>query len=136
MQSPIQLTRPPLLITVLAPIWLVVFSVSTSLADEPAKPRWSYAPKFLRPVWQGNTVEGESVLFIRDPKTGEAKASVLFPVLKVLSVRSSAGDVTYEEGRDYQWKPESREITLPADSRIICARLRTCVDRPVLRNTN
>ena len=86
---------------------------------EPAEPRWQYNAKFLRPVWQGDTVEGESVLFIRDPKTGEAKASVLFPVLKILSVRNSAGDVTYEEGRDYRWTPESRELTLPANSRII-----------------
>jgi lysophospholipase L1-like esterase len=43
---------------------------------------------------------------------------VLFPVTKVLAVRSSAGDVTYEEGRDYHWKPGSREIVLTADSRI------------------
>jgi acyl-CoA thioesterase-1 len=98
---------------------MVVFALGTALADEPAKPRWNYAQKLLRPVWQGNTVEGESALFIRDPKTGEAKASVLFPVLKIMSVRNSAGNVTYEEGRDYQWKPESREITLPANSRII-----------------
>ncbi|MEO2014985.1 MAG: hypothetical protein ABGZ53_11505, partial [Fuerstiella sp.] len=65
--------------------------------SEPAEPRWKYSAKLLRPFWQGDTVEGESVLFMRDPKTGEAKASVLFPVMKVLSVRNSAGDVTYEE---------------------------------------
>jgi lysophospholipase L1-like esterase len=87
--------------------------------SEPAEPRWKYSAKLLRPIWQGDTVEGESVLFMRDPKTGEAKASVLFPVMKILSVRNSAGDVTYEEGRDYRWKPESREIRLPANSRII-----------------
>jgi lysophospholipase L1-like esterase len=87
--------------------------------SEPAEPRWKYSAKLLRPIWQGDTVEGESVLFMRDPKTAEAKASVLFPVMKILSVRNSAGDVTYEEGRDYRWKPESREIWLPANSRII-----------------
>jgi lysophospholipase L1-like esterase len=47
------------------------------------------------------------------------QASVLFPVLKILSVRNSAGDITYEEGRDYRWKPESRQITLPKNSRIV-----------------
>lgn len=86
---------------------------------EPAEPRWKYNAKFLRPVWEGDTVEGESVLFIRDSKTGAVQASVLFPVLKILSVRNSAGDITYEEGRDYRWKPESRQITLPKNSRIV-----------------
>jgi acyl-CoA thioesterase-1 len=85
---------------------------------EPAKPTWTYAPELMRPFWQGDTMEGESVLFIKDPKTGEARASVLFPVREVVAVRNSAGDLTYENGRDYVWKPNSREITLPADSRI------------------
>jgi lysophospholipase L1-like esterase len=43
---------------------------------------------------------------------------VLFPVRQVLAVRNSAGDVTYEEGRDFVWTPESRELVLPAGSRI------------------
>jgi len=112
-QNPIQFT------TVVSSALFVVFALGTALPDEPTKPRWNYDAKLLRPVWLGNTVEGESVLFIRDSKTGAAKASVLCPVLKILSVRNSAGDVTYEEGRDYRWKPESREIKLPANSRII-----------------
>lgn len=58
------------------------------------------------------------MLFIKETATGEARASLLFPPLKVLKVQTSAGDVTYEEGRDYVWKPESREIVLPAGSRI------------------
>jgi len=91
----------------------------SSAGHEPTQPQWEYDPKLLRPFWLGNTVEGESVLFIRDSATGEATASVLFPVRKIVNVRNSSRDVTYEEGRDYQWKPESREITLPANSRII-----------------
>lgn len=86
--------------------------------DDSTQPRWEYAPELLRPFWQGDTIEGESVLFIRETAKGEAKASLLFPVQKILSVRNSAGDVTYEEGRDYRWKPGSREITLPPGSRI------------------
>ncbi|QDT43747.1 Acetylxylan esterase precursor [Gimesia alba] len=94
-------------------IW---FSETVSAA-EPTE--WKYAPELLRPFWQGETIEGESVLFIRDPETGIAKASVLIPIEKVLSVRNSAGNITYEEGRDYLWKPGTREITLPKDSRIV-----------------
>jgi lysophospholipase L1-like esterase len=58
------------------------------------------------------------VLFIRDAESGEAKAAVLFPIDEVLAVRSSAGDMTYENGRDFVWKSQSREIVLPAGSRI------------------
>ena len=112
MQSPLSI------ITSLISVSLVVYSADTVLPEDPARPRWTYDAKLLRPVWQGNMVEGESLLFIRDPQTGEAKASVLFPILKIVSVRNSAGEVTYEEGRDYHWKPESREISLPANSRI------------------
>jgi lysophospholipase L1-like esterase len=82
------------------------------------KPEWTYAPDLLRPFWEGDTVVGESVLFIKDEDAAEAKAAVLFPITKVLAVRNSAGNVTYEEGRDYVWKPESRQIVLPAGSRI------------------
>ena len=89
------------------------------LAQEPAKPTWNYSPDLLRPFWEGDVVEGESVLFIKDEKTGEAKASVLFPVQKIVAVRNSVGDVTYEAGKDFVWKPESREIVLPVGSRIV-----------------
>ncbi len=63
-------------------------------------------------------MEGESVLFIKDPESGKARASVLFPIRKILAVRNSAGTVQYQEGRDYHWTPGSREIVLPAGSRI------------------
>jgi lysophospholipase L1-like esterase len=79
---------------------------------------WNYAPDLMRPFWLGEVMEGESVLFIKEPKTGAARASVLFPIREVVAIRNSAGDVTYEQGKDYEWKPDSREITLPAGSRI------------------
>lgn len=105
------------LVSFLFVVWLGL--VSLAQAQEPAKHEWQYAPQLLRPFWQGDTVEGESVLFIKDATTNEAKVSVLFPVQAVLAVRNSAGDVTYEAGRDYVWKPESREFVLPAGSRIV-----------------
>ncbi len=110
---------PSLCAIVLSSVFLVVSGMGSALADDPAQPRWKYNPKLLRPVWQGNTVEGEPVLFIRDPKTGLAKASLLFPARKILSVQNSTGDIAYEEGRDYHWKRESRELMLPANSRIV-----------------
>lgn len=104
-----------LLLTIL----LCALTWRSSIADEPARTDWKYEPRLLRPFWQGETVEGESVLFIRDDATGEARAAVLFPIAEVLTVRNSAGNETYEEGRDFVWKPGSREIVLPAGSRIV-----------------
>jgi len=104
---------------ILNPVFAFVLVSGFAGADEPVKSTGKYAEQFLRPVWLGDTVEGESALFIKDVETGRANASVLFPVQKVISIRNSAGDVTYEEGRDYHWKPGSAEITLPADSRIV-----------------
>ena len=80
--------------------------------------KWQYSPTLLRPFWSGDTIEGESVLFIKDGDSPLAKASVLFPIQSIVNVRNSAGDVTYEEGRDYRWEPNSREIVIPAGSSI------------------
>jgi acyl-CoA thioesterase I len=88
-------------------------------AQEAVKPGWTYSEEQLRPLWQGEIMEGESVLFIKAGKTGEARATVLFPIQKLLSVHSSTGEVRYEEGRDYLWKAGSREIVVPPGSRII-----------------
>ena len=48
--------------------------------------RPSHDPKFLRPVWQGDTVEGESLLFTRDPKTALRKHLCYAQVLSTLLV--------------------------------------------------
>lgn len=90
-------------------------------AEEKTASRWKYDSKWLRPFWEGDSVEGESVLFIRDPQTGIARGLLLFPVVKGLDVRNSAGDAAYEEGRDFTWQAGSREIVLPAGSRIVSA---------------
>ena len=98
--------------------FLVLFATPFVAADEPTKPAWKYSPELLRPFWQGEVIEGESVLFIKDEQTGEARALVLFPIREVLAVKNSIGDVTYENGKDFVWKPDSREIVIPAGSRI------------------
>jgi lysophospholipase L1-like esterase len=97
----------------------IVAARGLARAEDPAPPEWKYRSELLRPFWQGDTIEGESVLFIRDPSTGAGSASLLFPARRVLAVRNSAGDVTYEEGRDYVVQPDSREIILTAGSRIV-----------------
>ena len=87
-------------------------------ADDAAPAKWKYRPSLMQPFWQGDTVEGESILFVRDAKTGEARGTLLFPASRVLAVHNSAGNITYQQGRDYLWEPGSRVIRLPAGSRI------------------
>ena len=91
------------------------------LAGDPG-PAWSFSPEQLRPFWLSETMEGESVLFVQSQPVGPPRASLLFAPTRVLSVSTSSGQVTYQEGRDYLWKPGSREIVLPAGSRILFKR--------------
>ena len=79
---------------------------------------WQYKPELLQPFWANGMVEGESVLFIKDEKTGEAKAKVLFPIQEIVRVQNSSGSVTFEMGKDYKLGSDPREIVLPAGSRI------------------
>jgi acyl-CoA thioesterase-1 len=81
--------------------------------------KWKYSPNPLRPFWLGNVVEQESVLFLRDAESGEARGSLLFPVSEIVKVNSSSGQITYKEGVDYQFRPGSREIVIPSGSRIV-----------------
>jgi len=85
--------------------------------DAPTTTAWHYAPELLQPIWQGDTMRGESVLFTKDDD-GQPHASVLFPIEQVLAVKNSVGDTTYEEGRDFTWNKNSREIRLTPNSRI------------------
>jgi acyl-CoA thioesterase I len=94
-----------------------IFCATAVFGAEPGKP-WVFNPALLKPFWLTNTMQGESVLFLKDDAAGEPKASLLFTPTKIVSVCSSSGDVTYTEGRDYVWKPSTKEITLPAESRI------------------
>jgi hypothetical protein len=89
---------------------------SFAVAGEPAK-EWKFDAAQLQPFWRTSTMQGESVLFIKDG-AGEAKGKVLFTPRKVLKVANSSGETVYEAGRDYIWQRGSNEIVLPAGSRI------------------
>ena len=97
--------------------------VADEIATHAGDAAWVYDPKLMQPFWLGDTVDGESVLFLKDPATGEAKAQLLFPVQDILNVTRAVdwrvpGGMTFEAGRDYLVKAGSREVTLPKDSRI------------------
>jgi acyl-CoA thioesterase-1 len=103
----------------LLPIFALVLCTGFGRAGEP-NPRWTFDVAALRPFWRSPTMDGESVLFIREDAGARPRASLLFRPTKILAVRSASGLVAYVEGRDYQWQPGTREITLPAGSRIPC----------------
>lgn len=86
-------------------------------AGEPP-PAWQFSAEALRPFWLSDTVEGESVLFVKDDPAAPAHAPLLFEPTRILAVRNPAGDISYEEGRDYIWIADTNEIRLPPGSRI------------------
>jgi acyl-CoA thioesterase I len=96
---------------------------STTLADNSNRDEtWPYSATLLRPFWESNIMYGESVLFLKDAEGKEARASVLFPVDKMIELRNAPGNIQYEDGKDYKWEKGSREIILPANSRIVCCK--------------
>lgn len=101
---------------------LSLVRIPTALAQEstsgPSDHVWQYKSELLQPFWANGVVEGESVLFIKDDKTGEARAKVLFPIQEIIRVQTSSGEVTYELGKDFKLGSNPREIVLTAGSRI------------------
>jgi lysophospholipase L1-like esterase len=83
-------------------------------AAEPAAPE----AVSLTPFWSSEVMEGESVLFVKAGEAELPQADVFFEPTAILSVRSSSGETTYTAGQDYVWTPGTRQIRLPAGSRI------------------
>ncbi len=71
--------------------------------------------EMLTPVWDTDTVYGESLTMVRDAD-GRAAAPLLYPPIKILKVTNAACSEEYEEGRD--WLLENGELVLTAGSRI------------------
>jgi lysophospholipase L1-like esterase len=101
--------------------WVAVFLCACGVArGEEPDAAWKFDPEQLVPFWTTQTMYEESVLFVREQADKDAAASLLFEPTRVLRVTNSAGDVVYEEGRDYVWRAGSCEIGLPTGSRIVC----------------
>ena len=66
-------------------ILLLLGLLTPVVAQEAAPAKWQYDPALLRPFWEGDTVAGESLLFIRDDKTGEAVLAFVVPNGEVLT---------------------------------------------------
>ena len=88
------------------------------------------------PFWEGDVTEGESVLFIQDEQSGEARAAVLFPD------PGSAGcpqlsrrcDVRERQGLRLETRLAARSCC-PPDRGSRRTHRRSCVDRPSRSST-
>ena len=70
------------------------------------------------PFWAAGEVQGDPLFFVQAEGESAAKAVLLFTPDKPPVIRSATLETAYAAGTDYEWKPGSREITLPAGSRI------------------
>ena len=80
----------------------------------------SHAPQcdlnqYMQPFWKGRTVYNETVLLVAD-QGGLATGRLLFTPTKIISVRNSALDKTYEINRDFT--VSQRTLTATANSSI------------------
>ena len=69
----------------------------------------------MTPIWQTDIVWEESLTMVRD-KNGVAKAPLLYEPKQIFSVTNTAGNIVYEEYRDWIW--QDGQFCLTPDSRI------------------
>ena len=68
------------------------------------------------PFWKSSEIRGESVLFVKEKNMAAADGQLLLTPEKIIKVCNSRGDITYEEGKDYQ--VNGRQLILTANTRI------------------
>jgi len=58
--------------------------------------------EYMKPLWSGDTVYNESIMFLPDPVTAEVSpVPLLFEPSEIISVKSYDLKTVYEEGKDY-----------------------------------
>lgn len=70
------------------------------------------------PLWKSRFINGDTLLFIREPGHAHASASLLFVPRRMPHLESATRAVTYEPGKDFTWKPGWRKVELTEHSRI------------------
>ena len=70
------------------------------------------------PFWNSKVMENEPVLFVQENDKPVATGKLLFTPSGKLKITHPDVVMTYEEGKDYIWKPETGMIELTSSSRI------------------
>jgi acyl-CoA thioesterase-1 len=70
------------------------------------------------PLWKSRFISGDPLLFVRQDGRARACASLLYVPLRMPHLESANREVTYQAGKDFTWKPGSRQIELTQHSRI------------------
>ena len=69
----------------------------------------------LSPLWQGDTMQGETFTVVRDPEE-EVIVSLLYPVGEILTLTDATREYQAVEGQDYRL--EEGKLVIPATSRL------------------
>lgn len=72
----------------------------------------------IEPFWRSKKMIDESGMAVRVAPENAAEIGLAFTPTKILSVTSANGQIRFENGRDYMWKPGSRTIEIIKRSRI------------------
>lgn len=72
----------------------------------------------LEPIWNGDTVHRESLIFVRDEEGQPAVGKLLYPAEKILAIHRADGAHVFEAGRDFIFQVGDRVLRLTPDSRI------------------
>lgn len=70
------------------------------------------------PIWSGETVHDESVLFVKERDASSATASLFFTPSRIVRVAKATGETVYENGHDFTVTADARRLLLTGNSRI------------------
>ncbi|MCC6696631.1 MAG: SGNH/GDSL hydrolase family protein [Candidatus Hydrogenedentes bacterium] len=80
---------------------------------------WGTMTQWLAPIWEGDTMHGESVLFVQETPETRPKAALLFPAETIISVIQTYTGMQYVEGKDFALTEDKTGLVLPEGSRIL-----------------
>ncbi len=111
--------RPARLLTALFSIALIsAFATAEEDTKHPDVGAMLDELHLLDPIWRGETVYRESLIFVRDGAGKAAVGKLLFPAERVLALRRADRSQEFEAGRDFTFEPGDRSLKLAPESRI------------------
>jgi acyl-CoA thioesterase I len=75
-------------------------------------------PESTRIFGDSTVMENESLLFYKDKDNGSPTSHLLFPATHIRRMTNTAGDIVYEEGKDFTLSDDKLTVVLPPTSNI------------------